>query len=103
MRIDNYTKFILTALTVALLLNGLNPWINPTPATASEKSTIKTKKIDSNCFSSNKVATKTLDGVNNMERLLGYIESSVNDIKMTVSGLDRKMSVLPARNRAEKN
>ena len=103
MTIDNYTKFIMTALTFAFVLNGLNPWINPTPAVASEKSTIKTKNIDSNCFSNNKVATQTLDGVTNVERLLGYIESSVNDIKITVSGLDRKMSVLPTRNRTEKN
>lgn len=103
MTLDNYTKFIMTALTVALLLNGLNPWINPTLAVAAEKSTIKTKKIDSNCFSENKVATQILDGVTNMERLLGYIESSVNDVQMTVSGLDRKLSELPARNRTEKN
>jgi len=102
MTIDNYTKFIMTLLTVALLLNGLNPWINPTIVVASEKSTIITKNIDSNCFSNNKVATQTLDGVNNMERLLGYIESSVNDIKATVAGLDRKMNVLPTRNRTEK-
>ncbi len=103
MTIDKYTKFIMTTLTLALLLNGLNPWINPTPASAIESSTVITKKIDSNCFSNNKVATQTLDGVINVERLLGYIESSVNDIKMTVSGLDRKMSELPPRNRTEKN
>jgi len=101
MKIDNYTKFILTTLTIALLLNGLNPWINPTPAIASESSKNKTIKIDSNCFSNNKVATQTLDGVNNVERLLGYIESSVNNIQMTISGLDRKFSELPERKRME--
>lgn len=101
MTIDKYTKFILTILTVALLLNGLNPWINPTPAVASENSTIKTKTIDSNCFSNNKVATQTLDGVNNVERLLGYIESSVNDIKLTMSGLDRRLNERPSRDRTE--
>ncbi len=103
MTIDKYTKFIMTTLTLSLLLNGLNPWINPAPASARESSTVITKNIDSNCFSNNKVATQTLDGVTNVERLLGYIESSVNDIKMTVSGLDRKMSELPPRNRTEKN
>ena len=103
MTIDNYTKFIMIALTVALLLNGLNPWINPISAVASEKTTIITKNIDSNCSSNNKVSIQTLDGVNNVERLLGYIESSVNDIKVTVSGLDRKMSVLPTGNRTEKH
>ena len=103
MTLDKYTKFIMTTLTLALLLNGLNPWINPIPASARENSTVITKNIDSNCFFNNKVATQTLDGVTNVERLLGYIESSVNDIKMTVSGLDRKMSELPTRNRTEKN
>jgi len=103
MTIDSYTKFILTVLTVALLLNGLNPWINPTSAVAAEKATIETKKNDNNCFSNNKVATQTLDGVNNLERLMGYVESSVNDIKMTVSGLDRKLSELPTRKRTKKN
>ncbi len=103
MNIDNFTKFLLTILTFAVLLNGLNPWINPTSSWAIEKSSAKTKKIDSNCFSNNKVATQTLDGVNNVERLLGYIESSVNNIQMTISGLDRKLSELPARNRTGKN
>jgi hypothetical protein len=93
----------MTILTFALLLNGLNPWINPTPALAKENSTIKTKKIDSNCFSNNKVAAQTLDGVNNLERLLGYIESSINDIKLTMSGLDRRLGESPARNRTEQN
>ncbi len=103
MTIDKYTKFIMTALTFALLLNGLNPWINPTPAMAIENSTMKTKNIDSNCFSNNKVASQTLDGVNNVERLLGYIESSVNDIKLTMSGLDRRLGASPVRERTEKN
>jgi hypothetical protein len=103
MTIDKYTKFIMTLFTFALLLNGLNPWINPTPASAKENSTIKIKNIDSNCFSNNKVAAQTLDGVNNVERLLGYIESSVNDIKLTMSGLDRRLGESPARDRTEKN
>jgi len=103
MTIDKYTKLIMTTLTFALLLNGLNPWINPTPALAKENSTIKTKNIISNCFSNSKVATQTLDGVKNVERVLGYIESSVNDIKLTMSGLDRRLSESPVRNRTEKN
>ncbi|MBC8283066.1 MAG: hypothetical protein H8E32_04575 [Nitrospinae bacterium] len=103
MTIDKYTKFLMTALTFALLLNGLNPWVNPTPAMAIENSTMKTKNIDSSCFSNNKVASQTLDGVNNVERLLGYIESSVNDIKLTMSGLDRRLNERPTRERTEKN
>ncbi len=103
MIIDKYTKFIMTILTLALLLNGLNPWINPTPALAVENSTNKTKIIKSNCFSNNKVATQTLDGVTNVERVLGYIESSVNDIKLTISGLDRRLSGRPTGERTEKH
>lgn len=101
MIIDNYTKLILAVLAVALLLNGINPWVNPTPVWAIENSTTRTKNIDSSCFSKNKVATQTLDGVTNAERLLGYIESSVNDIKLTIKGIDRKLSVQPARIRIE--
>ena len=102
MNIDNFTKILMTILTFALLLNGFNPWINPTPALAVENSKNKTIKFDGNCFSNNKVASQTLEGVNDTKRLLGYIESSVNEIQMTISGLDRKMSELPVRTRTEK-
>ena len=94
MNIDNFTKILMTILTFAF---------NPTPALAVEKSKNKTIKFDGNCFSNNKVASQTLEGVNDTKRLLGYIESSVNEIQMTISGLDRKMSELPVRTRTEKN
>ena len=40
--------------------------------------------------------------MNNLERLLGYIESSVNNIQLTVKGIDRKVSEYPSRNTKEK-
>ena len=69
MNIDNFTKILMTILTFALLLNGFNPWINPTPALAVEKSKNKTIKFDGNCFSNNKVASHTLEGVNDTKRV----------------------------------
>jgi len=101
MIIDNYTKFIMTALTLALLLHGLNPWINPSQAVAVE--TTATGGKDNNCSSDKKVSTQTLEGVNNVERVLGYIESSVNDIQLTISGIDRKLSDLPSNGHKERN
>ncbi|MBT5551383.1 MAG: hypothetical protein HOJ79_13005 [Nitrospina sp.] len=90
MIIDKYTKLIMTVLTLALLLNGLNPWLNPPQAAAVE--TTATSGNANNCSSDNKVSTQTLEGVNNVERLLGYIETSVNEIQLTISGIDRKLS-----------
>ncbi len=43
-----------------------------------------------------------LEGMNNLERLLGYIESSVNNIQLTVKGIDRKVSEYHSRNTKEK-
>jgi hypothetical protein len=100
---DNYTNFIMTALTFALLLNCLNPWINPPQVFALENSA-KIGEKTSNSFSSNKkVTTQTLEGVNNMERLLGYIELSVNDTQLTISTIDRKLNDMPSNSRQEKN
>ncbi|MBL7020072.1 MAG: hypothetical protein ISR86_05975, partial [Nitrospinaceae bacterium] len=53
--------------------------------------------------SDKKINTQTLDGVNNVERLLGYIESSVNDVQLTISSIDRKLSDLSSDNRKERN
>ncbi len=98
---NNYTNFIMTALTLALFLNGLNPWINPSQAVAVEISATEGK--NTSCSTENKVSTQTLEGVNNVERLLGYIESSVNDIQLTISGIDRKLRELPTRSQSERN
>ena len=40
--------------------------------------------------------------MNNLERLLGYIESLVNNIQLTVKGIDRKVSEYSLRNTKEK-
>ena len=100
MAIDRYTKLLLTILTAAILLNGLNQWIKPNSALAKENS--KTIKLDNNCFSNNTLAVKTLDKVTNLERLLGYLESTVNDVKSTVIGIDRKLGEKGYSRSAEK-
>ena len=97
MTIDNYTKFIMTALTLVLLLNGLNPWVNPSQVFALENSAKIEKKTNDSCSSNNKVTTQTLEGVNNVERLLGYLESSINGIQVTISGIDRKLNNMPSK------
>ncbi len=96
MNMDSYTKGLITVFTFALLLNGLNPWINPTSASAKDEPMISEKSNGANCSSASKNSIKSLEAVNGVERLLGYIESSVNDIKLTVNGIDRKMNHSPA-------
>lgn len=103
MTVDGYTKVLMTVFTLALLLNGLNPWINPSQAVAIENTTTDGTKNGSNCSSQDrKNSIKTMEGVNNLERLLGYIESSVNDILLTVKGIERKVSEYPSRNATER-
>ena len=58
---------------------------------------------DNNCSTDKKVSTQTLEGVNNVERLLGYIESSINDIQLTISGIDRKLNDMPSNSHKERN
>jgi hypothetical protein len=54
MIIDRYTNILMTILTMALLMSGLNPWINPSEAVATENTaTNKTENIN-NCFSQEK-------------------------------------------------
>ena len=96
MTLDRNTKILLTVLTMAVLLNGLNPWIHPPAAGAKENTAISANSNDTDCSS------KTLDGIKNAERLLGYIESSVNDIKLTVNRIDRKIDTLPSFNASDR-
>ena len=99
MIVDRYTKILMTIFTLAVLLNGLNPWINPSQALAIENTATNGTENSNNCSNQDrKNSTKTLEGVNNLERLLGYIESSVNNIQLTVKGIDRKLSEYPSRN-----
>lgn len=94
MTIDRYTKILMTVFIMALFLNGLNPWIQPPDAGAKENTAISGNNNDSDCSSAKKNSIKGLEAVNNVERLLGYIESSVNEVKLTVKGIDRKMNDL---------
>ncbi len=89
---DRYTKIILTVLTIALILNVFDRWIAPSHAVAAENTSLDINKNHNNCSSVNKNSIKIMDGVNNVERLLGYIESSVNDIQLTILGIDRKLN-----------
>ena len=101
MIIDNFTKFIMVALSLALLLNGLSPWINPSQAVAVGITAVGEKEKN-NCASKDKITTQTLEGVNDAKRLLGYIESSVNEIKLINVSIVRKLDDLNARSRQEK-
>ena len=103
MTVDRYTKVIMTVFSLAVLLNGLNPWINPSQAVAIENTATNGTKNSNNCSSQErKNSIKTLEGVNNLERLLGYVESSVNKIQLTVKEIDKKVSEYPSRITTEK-
>ena len=54
MIIDRYTKALMTVFALALLRNGLNPWINPSQAVAIENTTTDGTKNASNCTSQDK-------------------------------------------------
>ncbi len=89
MTTDRYTKILLSAVTIALILNVLDRGIAPSHAVAAENTSFESNQSNNNC--GNKNSIKILGGVKNVERLLRYIESSVNDIKLTISGIDRKL------------
>lgn len=100
---SGYTKVLITAFTLALLLNGLNPWINPPGADAKESAAVSESNIDTRCSSALQDFNKNNGDAQNVKRLLEYIESSVNDIKMTVNGIDRKLDKLPSTHLSNNN
>jgi hypothetical protein len=103
MIIDRYTKVLMTVFDLALLLNGLNPWTNPSQAVAIENTATSKTENSSNCSSKGrKNSIQILKGVNNLESFLGYVESSVNDIQLTIKGIDKKMSEHPSSNDTER-
>ena len=51
MTVDRYTKVIMTVFSLAVLLNGLNPWINPSQAVAIENNATNGTKNINNCSS----------------------------------------------------
>jgi len=92
MKTNRYQNFLLSVLALALLLNVLDRWFTPSNAVAAENTYFERNKGHNNCLSVNKNSIKIMEGVNNAERLLGYLESSVNDIKFTVLGIERKLN-----------
>jgi hypothetical protein len=83
----------MTVFALALLLNGLNPWINLSQTVAIENITKDGTTKVSNCSSHDREnSLKTFKEVNNLERMLDYVESTVNDIQLTIKGTDRKMT-----------
>lgn len=95
MTLDRNSKILMAVLTIALFLNAFNPWLQPPEAGAKENTAISGNNKNADCSSAGNNSIKSLEGVNNLERLLGYIEASVNDIQSTVKGIDRKMDALP--------
>jgi hypothetical protein len=91
MNFDRNTKFLMIALICGLFLNGLNPWIKPSDVGAKENIAIAESGNNSDCNSARKNSIKSLDGVNTIERIVGYIEAKVNDIERGVSEIDRKL------------
>ncbi len=85
-----------------MLLNGLNLWITPSYAKAKEDSIFSVNHEDTNCSSAIKNSIKSLEEINDLKRLIGYVESSVNDIKMTVNNFDRKIDEIKYSNQDKK-
>ena len=98
MNVDRFTKILMTALIFLLSLNGFSPWINPPSAGAKDTAGISGNKTENHCSSAQKNSVKSLEAITESKRLLSYIESSVNDIKLTVNGIDQKINDLPSRN-----
>ncbi len=92
MKVDRYTKIIMTVLAVALLLNGVNPWIKPPSAGAAEVGAEKEVKAAFDCAAAGKNSVKSLEAIKTLERLLGYMETSVNNIQLAVNRIDRNMN-----------
>ena len=87
--------------SIALFLNGFNPLLPPPEVGANENTQISGKNIGPDCSSPINGFIRSPEEVKNMERLLGYIESTVNDINLTVKGIDRKIEALPILEPAE--
>lgn len=102
MTLDRNIKILMTVFTIALFLNGINPWLQPPEAGAKENTPISGNNEDTDCSSFNKNAIKSSESVNNLARLMGYIEASVNDIQLTVKGIDRKIDAFPSFKSADR-
>ncbi|GJL78350.1 MAG: hypothetical protein NPINA01_13390 [Nitrospinaceae bacterium] len=102
MTVDRCAKIMMTVFILALFLNGVNPWIHPPKAVAKENTEISGNNKNADCSSSGNSSENSLQDVKGVERLLRYIESSVNDIQLTVKGIDRKIDALPSFKSADR-
>lgn len=103
MTLDRNAKILIAVFSFALLLNGLNPWLQPPEVNAKENTPISVSNIDPGCSSPKNGSIGSPEEVKTMERMLGYIESAVNDIQLTVKGIDRKMDALPSLKSADRS
>lgn len=95
---DQRTRVLFSAFTLGLLLNGLNPWLLPTNARANEKSPTSVNTQTADC-----TAAKEKFGGDfgqkenkNLKMRLISMEASLNDIQLTLKGIDRKINKLPS-------
>ncbi len=91
-KMDHHLKILIAALGFALLAYGLNPWTNPANAATERASAQSGDNPKNNCseiLANSKNNQKTLA---TLERLVGYLESSVTDVKMTVNRIDRNLN-----------
>lgn len=102
MTLDRNAKILMAIFTIALFLNGLNPWLQPPEAGAKENTPISENNINSGCSSPGNGSIGSPEEVKNVERILGYIESAVNDIQLTVKGIDRKMDAVTSFKSADR-
>ena len=102
MTLDRNAKILIAVFSIALFLNGLNPWLKPPEVSAKENTSISENNMNSGCSSLGNGSISSPEEAKNMERLLGYIESTVNDIQLTVKGIDRKIDAVPSYKPADK-
>jgi len=97
-----FERILLSVFTFALLLNGLNPLAYSCRRESEGKCPSLASADSTECSSILKNSLMTLEAADNTNRMLGYIESSVNEVKLTVIGIDRKMNKFPLSNAAGK-
>jgi hypothetical protein len=102
MTLDRNAKILIGIFSFALLLNGLNPWLQPPEVSAKENTPISGNNIDPGCSSPLNGSIGNPEEVKKFERMLGYIESAVNDIQLTVKGIDRKMDAVSSFKSADR-
>ena len=85
-QLDGYTKVILTAITVALWLIVLRPFLEPKPAIAQD-SEYMISRIKSVVSSIKSVVDSIESEVSSIESEVSSIKSEVSSIKSDVDGI----------------